>query len=127
MRLVTSDGKSFGVANGLAACFTQTLVSVDVDNSSSMPTEGGELPPTTSSNSKKAKKETSVPSNSSTAEQGKIHFMGNISRKLVITPNYELGTQRKAVKLSQIKSEGVVSSEEDLIAEEDFPMDIMDV
>lgn len=129
VRLITNDGRSFDVTNGLAACFTQTLISVDVDSSPSALTEGGDPSSIDAVNSapRKTKKEPNlVSTDSSTSEQGKIQFMGNILRKLVITPNYELGIQSK--KVAGLKSGDRASSEEELIAEEEeFPIDIMDV
>lgn len=135
VRLVTNDGKSFDVRNGLAACFMQSLVTVDVSQSEAKPSPEGEQ----SAPSKKKSKEVPV-----TSEQGTMHLMGNITKKLVLTPNYELGVQRKrssslstqrahraaqeALGRARAGSE-VVGGEEELLAEEeDFnAMDIMDV
>ncbi len=68
------------------------------------PVSGEQSAPAAASSSSKAKKDgtsgAAVASNEPVLDprrSGSIHFMGNVTKKLVITPDYEIGTKKSKV------------------------------
>jgi hypothetical protein len=102
VRFVTKNGQSYEIKNGLTSSFLQTLMNVDVQQPTapSSSSVDNPAPPSASSSSEKKKKSTNDKTTATatlltTEIRGNIHFMGNITKKLVITPSYELGVKRK--------------------------------
>jgi hypothetical protein len=111
---MTKNGISYEIKNGLTSSFLQTLMNVELQqltapSSSSSSLSVGDNPhlPSSSSSSLSSEKKkksshektgttsSTIPALTSTEIRGNIHFMGNITKKLVITPSYELGVKRK--------------------------------
>lgn len=101
VKLVTENGNSYDVNSGLTAAFMQCLTSVEVppaeeSDGLNIKTEG-EYPSSSgnSSNNNQHKKSNKLKDNMIPGKEGKVCFLGNITRKLVVTPDYELGIRRQ--------------------------------
>jgi hypothetical protein len=125
VRLVTTDGRSFEVNGGLTSCFLQTLLTVEHTPDTAAPQPQGISAPSSSAKNQK-------PQKSKDAEQlketGTVHFMGNITRKLVITPSYELGVKRNGQTGAGRRRAAESPQEEEEAGLEELPDDFaMDV
>lgn len=103
VKLVTDNGLIYDVTSGLFSCFQQTVSIIDP-----------QTPATTSNNAINAtnsnNQPTNVPSSSASHQNplqnlhhnsnhtsetpGDLYFLGNITKKIVMTPEYELGNKK---------------------------------
>lgn len=113
VRLVTESGLTYQVSSGLAASFSQTLAAIEtrdipVDTSSSTSAGGGSSSSSSGKSLGRLKRAGagggSVSGGGESTEPvldpskvGDIHFMGNITKKLVLTPEYEIGTKKSKI------------------------------
>lgn len=137
VKLVTENGNEYDVNAGLAACFLQCLMSVEVpppddDDVIHVKAEGGEA---TSSSSVNKKTNNKTKDNVLVGKEGKLCFLGNVTKKLVVTPDYELGIRRKKQVTSapsntnlttHVKEEIHEGTTDDMVMDEDDGGDMYD-
>jgi len=111
--LLTEDGKLYEMQPGLNNSSLQCLAAIDippVDPANAPHPTASPVPSTTSN--KKGKKSSSSSNNAeeegpiAVGQDGAVHFLGNVTKKLVVTPTYELGVKKNRTSANSINSSG---------------------
>lgn len=133
--LITTNGLKYDVNNGMATCFSQYLFSLDIDLSEEAKKASAAaatcntnqtLP---SSSSSAYSRQNIKPSQPVIPITGKLCMLDRISRKLIITPQYDIGKMRNVkveskVSIDRSNNEDIEMSGEVDEYEEDDVIDI---
>ncbi len=98
VRLVAEDGRSYEVNSGMAACFSQCVVQVSPPADIAVKSESVSVPSSAMSGAAKS--------------EGHVHFLGHITKKVVVVPEYELGVKQQ--KIGAVIRSNSLGNEEDM-------------
>jgi hypothetical protein len=130
--LITTTGLRYDVSNGMATCFSQYLSSLDIDLSEEAKKASAaaatanltHTPSSSSSSSSAYSRQNIKPPQPVIPITGKLCMLDRISRKLIITPQYDIGKMRNIKNENKVSIDG--NNNEDIEMTDEYVEDIVD-
>ena len=85
--MVTESGHKFEVNNGITTCFANFVAAIEMNNNANIESS-------TSDKNKKTKSNDKKETNIDIPIGGQLNVLGRVTKKLVITPEYSIGSSK---------------------------------